>query len=139
VATGKQNSKGLKGICSANEPPVKSNEQGSDMKVILFGASEMVGQGVLRECLRDREVESVLAVSRSPLSQKHEKLREIARQNVADLNPVEDRLRVFDACIFCLGVSSAGMEETDYRRVTYDLTLAVARTLARLNPEMTFI
>jgi uncharacterized protein YbjT (DUF2867 family) len=109
------------------------------MKVILFGASGMIGQGVLHECLIDQEVESVLAVGRSPLSQRHEKLREIVRQNVADLDSVEDMLRGFDACFFCLGVSSAGMAEADYRQVTYDLTLAVARTLARLNPDMTFI
>lgn len=99
----------------------------------------MVGQGVLRECLLDQNVESVLAVGRSPIGQQHEKLREIVRQNVADLDSVEDRLRGYDACFFCLGVSSAGMKEADYRRVTYDLTLSVARTLARLNPDMTFI
>jgi uncharacterized protein YbjT (DUF2867 family) len=109
------------------------------MKVILFGASGMVGQGVLRECLLDKDVESVLAVGRSPIGQQHEKLREIVRKNVADLDSVEDRLRGYDAGFFCLGVSSAGMKEADYRRVTYDLTLAVARTLARLNPDMTFI
>jgi uncharacterized protein YbjT (DUF2867 family) len=99
----------------------------------------MVGQGVLRECLLDQNVESVLAVGRSPIGQQHEKLREIVRQNVADLDSVEDGLRGYDACFFCLGVSSAGMKEADYRRVTYDLTLSVARTLARLNPDMTFI
>ena len=99
----------------------------------------MVGQGVLRECLLDQEVESVLAVGRSPIGQQHEKLHEIVRQDVADLDPVEDKLRDYDACFFCLGVSSAGMKEADYRRVTYDLTLAIARTLARLNPPMTFI
>jgi len=109
------------------------------MKVILFGASGMVGQGVLRECVLDQDVESVLAVGRSPIGQQHEKLREIVRKNVADLDSVEDRLRGYDACFFCLGASSAGMKEADYRRVTYDLTLAVARTLARLNPDMTFI
>jgi uncharacterized protein YbjT (DUF2867 family) len=109
------------------------------MKVILFGASGMVGQGVLRECLLDQEVESVLAVGRSPIGQQHEKLHEIVRQDVADLDSVEDKLRDYDACFFCLGVSSAGMKEADYRRVTYDLTLAIARTLARLNPPMTFI
>ena len=109
------------------------------MKVILFGASGMVGQGVLRECLLDKAVESVLAIGRSPIGQQHEKLRDIIRKDVADLDSVEDQLRGCDACFFCLGVSSAGMKEADYRRVTYDLTLAVARTLARLNPEMTFI
>ena len=109
------------------------------MNVILFGASGMVGKGVLRECLLDHGVGSVLSVSRSPIGRQHVKLREIVRANVADLGPVEDSLRGFDACFFCLGVSSAGMGEADYRRLTYDLTLEVARTLARLNPGMTFI
>jgi uncharacterized protein YbjT (DUF2867 family) len=99
----------------------------------------MVGQGVLRECLLDRDVESVLAVGRSPIGRQHEKLREIVRENVADLDSVEDRFRGYDACFFCLGVSSACMKEADYRRVTFDLTLAVAGTLARLNPNTTFI
>jgi uncharacterized protein YbjT (DUF2867 family) len=99
----------------------------------------MVGQGVLRECLLDQNVEGVLAVGRSPVGQQHEKLDELVRSDVTDLAAVEDRLRDYDACFFCLGVSSAGMKEADYRRVTYDLTLAVAQTLARLNPGMTFI
>jgi len=99
----------------------------------------MVGQGVLRECLLDQDVEGVLAVGRSPVGKQHGKLREIVLRNVGDLGSVEDRLRGYDACFFCLGVSSAGMKEADYRRVTHDLTLAVARTLARLNPDMTFI
>jgi uncharacterized protein YbjT (DUF2867 family) len=99
----------------------------------------MVGQGVLRECLLDREIVGVLAVGRSPIGRQHEKLREIVQDDVADLASVEDSLRGYDACFFCLGVSSAGMKEADYRRVTYDLTLAVARTLARLNPGMTFL
>src|SRR5580700_11611840 len=109
------------------------------MKVVLFGASGMVGQGVLRECLLDPGVESVLVVGRRPIGQQHDKLQEIVRQDVSDLAPVEDRLRDYDACFFCLGVSSIGMTEADYRRVTFDLTLAVAGLLARLNPGMTFI
>jgi uncharacterized protein YbjT (DUF2867 family) len=109
------------------------------MNVVLFGASGMVGQGVLRECLLDGDVGGVLAVGRSPVGWSHDKLREIVRANVADLGPVEDAFRGLDACFFCLGVSSAGMKEADYRRVTFDLTLEVARTLARLNPGMTFI
>ena len=99
----------------------------------------MVGQGVLRECLLDPRVEGILSVGRSPVGQQHGQLLELVRGDVADLDSVEDRLRGFDACFFCLGVSSAGMKEADYRRVTHDLTLAVARTLARLNPGMTFI
>jgi uncharacterized protein YbjT (DUF2867 family) len=99
----------------------------------------MVGQGVLRECLLDPSVECILVVGRGPIGQEHAKLREIVRKDVADLGSVEDHLVGYDACFFCVGVSSAGMTEANYRRVTYDLTLASARVLARLNPEMTFI
>jgi uncharacterized protein YbjT (DUF2867 family) len=99
----------------------------------------MVGQGVLRECLLDQNVEGVLAVGRSPIGQQHEKLDELVRSDITDLAAVEDRVQGFDACFFCLGVSSAGMKEADYRRVTYNLTVAIAQTLARLNPGMTFI
>ena len=99
----------------------------------------MVGQGVLRECLLDHDVESVLAIGRSALGQQHEKLREIVHDDLSDFNSIEEQLRCYDACFFCLGVSSAGMREADYRRVTYDLTMAAAQTLARLNPGMTFI
>ena len=109
------------------------------MKVILFGASGMVGQGVLRECLLDRDVESVLAIGRSALGQQHAKLLEIVHEDLTGLDSIEEQLRGYDACFFCLGVSSAGMREADYRRVTYDLTMAAAQTLARLNPSMTFI
>lgn len=109
------------------------------MKVILFGGSGMIGQGVLRECLRDDTVQQVLAVGRSPLQQQHAKLHEIVHIDLFDLDPVADQLTGFDACLFCLGVSAAGMSEADYRRVTYDLTLAVARVLVTRNPELTFI
>lgn len=109
------------------------------MKVILFGASGMVGQGVLRECLLDPDITTVLAIGRSPLGQQHEKLREIVRQDLFNYAPIEDQLRGYDACFFCLGVSSAGMTEADYRHITYDLTTAAAQTLAKLNPNMTFI
>ncbi len=109
------------------------------MKVLVFGATGMVGQGVLRECLLDPAVTSVLAVGRSVTGQSHAKLREIAHADLFDLTAIEGELKGFDACFFCLGVSSAGMKEADYRRITYDLTLAVARTLARLNPAVTFV
>ncbi|HET7456204.1 MAG TPA: NAD-dependent epimerase/dehydratase family protein [Gemmatimonadaceae bacterium] len=109
------------------------------MKVILFGATGMVGQGVLRECLLDPAVTEVLAVGRSATGQRHEKLRELTTPNVADVSAYESRLAGYDACFFCLGVSAAGMSEADYTRLTYDLTLAVATTLARLNPGMTFV
>jgi uncharacterized protein YbjT (DUF2867 family) len=109
------------------------------VKVVLFGATGMVGQGVLRECLIDAEVESVLAVVRNASLPPSGKLREIVRQDVFDLAAIEDRLTGYDACFFCLGVSSVGMQEETYRRVTYELTVSVAKTLARLNPTMTFI
>ena len=109
------------------------------MKVVLFGATGMVGQGVLRECLLDPDVDSVLAVVRNASLPQHDKLREIVHQDVSDLAAIEDRLSGYDACFFCLGVSSVGMKEETYRRVTYDLTVSVAKTLAKLNPTMTFI
>ena len=108
------------------------------MNVILFGATGMVGQGVLRECLLDAQVQRVLSVGRNTLGQQHPKLHEILRPDLFDLAPVEQQLQPYDACFFCLGVSSVGMTEEAYRHVTYDLTLAVARTLVRLNPAMTF-
>jgi uncharacterized protein YbjT (DUF2867 family) len=99
----------------------------------------MVGQGVLRECLLDPDVESVLAVVRTASLPQHDKLREIVHQDVYDLATIEGRLSGYNACFFCLGVSSVGMKEETYRRVTYDLTVSVAKTLAKLNPTMTFI
>jgi uncharacterized protein YbjT (DUF2867 family) len=109
------------------------------VKVILFGATGMVGQGVLRECLLDPEVESVLTIGRNATVQQHEKLHEIVHNDPSDLSAIEGRLSGYNACFFCLGVSAAGMNEEAYRRVTYDLTISVARTLAKFNPAMTFI
>ena len=109
------------------------------MKVILFGATGMVGQGVLRECLLDPEVSQVLSVARKPIGQTHEKLREVACSDFTNFTPIEADLAGYDACFFCLGISSAGMSEAEYTRVTYDYTLAAAETLARLNSGMTFI
>lgn len=108
------------------------------MRVILFGATGMVGQGVLRECLLDPGVESVLAIGRSPTGQRHAKLREILHGNFFDFSSIESQLTGYDACFFCLGVSSIGMSEERYRRLTYDITLAAATTLAKLNPGMVF-
>jgi len=108
------------------------------MNVIIFGATGMVGQGVLRECLRDDGIERVLAVGRSPTGLTHPKLRELVRKDLFDFNAGAD-FQGYDACFFCLGVSSAGMNEADYARLTYDLTLGWARALARINPAMTFI
>jgi uncharacterized protein YbjT (DUF2867 family) len=109
------------------------------MKLILFGATGMVGQGVLRECLRDPEVERVLAVGRAATGVQHEKLHELVHADLYDYSAVAGELAGYDACLFCLGVSAAGMKEADYQRITYDLTLAAATTLVKLNPAMTFI
>lgn len=109
------------------------------MKVIVFGATGMVGQGVLRECLLDPDVEAVLTVGRTGTGRTDPKLRELTPPDLYDLSAVEADLTGYDACFFCLGVSSQGMSEQAYRRITYDLTMAAARPLARLNPDMTFI
>ena len=109
------------------------------MKVILFGATGMVGQGVLRECLLDANVESVLAVGRSPTGQRHAKLREIMHDNFLDYSAIEPQLAGYDACFFCLGVSSVGMSEQRYRHLTYDITMAAAKALSKLNPGMVFV
>src|SRR5262245_61817878 len=108
------------------------------MKVILFGGSGMVGQGVLRECLIDPGVEAVLSVGRSPLGVQHPKLREVLHKDFTDYTAIEPQLSGYDACFFCLGVSSIGMDAERYRHLTYDITMAAANTLARLNPRMVF-
>lgn len=108
------------------------------MKVIIFGATGMVGQGVLRECLLDPRVERVLAVGRTPLEARHPKLQELRAESFLDFSGAEAEISGYDACFYCLGVSSAGMAEAAYRRITYDFTLAAAQVLARLNPGMCF-
>jgi uncharacterized protein YbjT (DUF2867 family) len=109
------------------------------MKVIIFGATGMVGQGVLRECLLDPDVRRVLSIGRSATGQRHEKLRELIRADLLDYSAIENELRGYDACFFCLGITSLGLSEEQYRRVTYDITMAAAKALARLNPDMTFV
>jgi uncharacterized protein YbjT (DUF2867 family) len=109
------------------------------MKVILFGATGMVGQGCLRECLIDPEVETVIAVGRSPTGVQNAKLREIVHDNFLDFSTILSQLAGYDACFFCLGVSSVGMSEERYRHLTYDITLAAATTLSKLNPGMVFV
>jgi hypothetical protein len=98
----------------------------------------MVGQGVLLECLDHPEVSAILAIGRSSCGIDHPKLREMLHQDFFDYSAVESELTGYDACFFCLGVSAAGMSEENYHRLTYELTLAAAETLARLNPSMTF-
>jgi hypothetical protein len=99
----------------------------------------MVGQGVLRECLLDSDVQSVLSIGRSATGRRDPKLRELVHRDFLDFSSIENQLSGFDACFFCLGVSSVGMKEADYRHITYDFTLAAARPLASLNPGMTFV
>jgi len=108
------------------------------MNVVLFGATGMVGQGVLRECLSDPDVSRVTAIGRAATGRTHPKLSERVIPDVSDLGPVASELTGTDACFFCLGVSSAGMSEADYRKLTYDLTLSVARVLVGVSPAMTF-
>lgn len=109
------------------------------MKALIFGATGMVGQGVLRECMQASDVEQVTAVGRTPLEQPHPKLQQLVHADLFDLQAYEKALQGFDACFFCLGVSSSGMSEDAYRHLTYDLTLDVANRLVRLNPSMTFV
>ena len=108
------------------------------MKVIIFGATGMVGQGVLRECLVDPGVESVLSIARRPGGKQDPKLKEILHADFFDYSAIESQLSGYDACFFCLGVSSVGMDAERYRHLTYDLTMAAATTLAKLNPGMVF-
>src|SRR6266700_6951556 len=109
------------------------------MNVLLFGATGMVGQGVLRECLVDPCVHLVKAIGRTGAGVQHAKLREVVHDDLWDYSSIEMELSGFDACFFCLGVSSARMKEADYERVTYGITMAAAQSLSRLNPLMTFV
>ena len=108
------------------------------LKVILFGSSGMIGQGVLNECLNNDLVNSVLVVNRLACGITHSKLKEIIHLNMFDLAPSSKELTGYDACLYCLGVSSAGMGEEEYNTMTYELTLHVASVLLNLNPGMTF-
>lgn len=109
------------------------------MKILIVGATGMVGQGVLRECLAAPDVSEVTVLGRTKIEPTHPKLRQLVQDDLFDLVPVESALRGMDACFFCLGVSSSGMSEAAYQHLTYDLTLAVASVLARQSPAMTFV
>ena len=98
----------------------------------------MVGEGVLHECLLDPEIESVLVINRKPCGVQHPKLKEIIHKDFFDFSAIESQLGGYDACFFCLGVSSIGMKEPEYYKMTYTLTMHVAETLSKLNPDMTF-
>jgi hypothetical protein len=108
------------------------------MNVIVTGASGMVGEGVMYECLQHPDVERVLVLGRRHCGWTHPKLKKILVPDMFDLTQIESELSGYDACYFCLGVSSVGMKEDDYRHITYDLTMNAASTLARLNHNMTF-
>jgi hypothetical protein len=105
---------------------------------IIFGATGMVGEGVLLEALKHENVESVLAIGRRPCMREHAKLKELIHNDFFNYSAIEEQLKGYNACFFCLGVSSLGMNEQDYTRITYDLTMHAATTLSRLNPGMTF-
>src|SRR5687767_684509 len=109
------------------------------MNVLLFGATGMVGQGVLRECLLDSGVQLVKAVGRTATGVQHAKMRELVHHDLWNYSSIETELSGFDACFFCLGVSTTGMKDADYERITYGIAMAAAETLSRLNPQMTFV
>ena len=108
------------------------------IRVIITGVTGMVGEGVLHECLLDENVESILVISRKPCGVKHPKIKEIIHQDFFDILPLENELVGYNACFFCLGVSSVGMKEPEYYKMTYTLTMHVAQILSKLNPDMTF-
>ena len=108
------------------------------IKAIIFGASGMVGEGVLIKALRHKDVESVLVIGRRSCRITHDKLKELIHHDFFDYSTIEEHLKGYNACFFCLGVSSVGMNEQDYTRITYDLTMQAATTLSRVNPGMTF-
>lgn len=108
------------------------------MKVVVFGASGMVGHGALHACLRDEAVAEVVSVGRSPLGVGHPKLREVAHSDFTDLEPIAGELAGADACLYCLGVSTTGHSAEVYRRVSLDFPLAAARLLSAGNPELAF-
>jgi hypothetical protein len=109
-----------------------------NLKVIITGATGMVGEGVLLECLSHPAVEKILLINRKPSGYTHAKIKEIVYGDFFNLNAIENHLAGYNSCFFCLGVSSVGMKEDEYRRYTYDLTLNFAKTVSKLNPEMTF-
>ncbi|MGY3090400.1 uncharacterized protein YbjT (DUF2867 family) [Hymenobacter sp. UYAg731] len=110
-----------------------------NLRVILTGATGMVGEGVLLECLQNPAVAHVLVLTRKPTGRSHAKMRELLVLDLANLSAVESQLTGYNACFFCAGVSSVGISKEEYERITHDMTLAVGQALLRLNPELTFI
>lgn len=108
------------------------------IKVIITGATGMVGEGVLQECIANPEVEKILLLNRRSSGYSDPKIIELIHSDLSDISPIAEEIKGYDACYFCAGVSSVGMDEAQYTEVTYDLTLGFAGTLARHNPHMTF-
>lgn len=108
------------------------------ISAIITGATGMVGEGVLLECLANPDVAQVLVVNRRPGGISHPKLHEVVHKDFFDLSPIESQLAGYNACFFCLGISSVGVSKEEYKHITYDLTLNFARLLAKMNPDMTF-
>ena len=108
------------------------------IKAIVTGVTGMVGEGVMHECLLHPDVEQVLIINRKSSGVSHPKLKEIIHSNFFDLSAIEEQLKNYNACYFCLGVTSVGLKEPEYKKLTYDLTMHVATTLSKLNPDMTF-
>ena len=109
------------------------------MKVIVTGATGMVGKGVLLECLDHQDITEVLSISRRSLGLDHPKLKELIHKDFSEFSSVSEQLKGYDACYACMGVTSAGLKEEQYTRLTYDFTMALANELYRINPDMTFI
>jgi len=109
------------------------------MKVIIFGATGMIGQGALRECVLDENIEQILVIGRTPIYNHPPKVRVLIHEDLMHYEAIESELSGYDACFFCLGTTSAGKSEDEYTQITYDLTLAAAHALYKLNPQMTFI
>jgi uncharacterized protein YbjT (DUF2867 family) len=107
-------------------------------KVIITGATGMIGRGVLLECLDHPEIKEVLVIGRNSIEMKHPKLKELIHKDFTTFSEVQGQLEGFDACFFCMGISAAGLKEEQYRRITYDYTLALAKSLYEVNPKMTF-
>ena len=108
------------------------------IKAIITGSTGMVGEGVLLECLQHPEVESLLVINRKPCGITHHKLQEIIHIDFFDLSPIDSKLSGYNACFFCAGISSVRKKEAEYAKITYELTMSFARTLSKLNPDMTF-
>ena len=108
------------------------------IKAIIFGSSGMIGKGLLRECLRNPKIESILAINRQPCNLRYTILKEIIHENFFDISALTEDLKGYNTCFFCLGVSAMGLSENDYNKITYDLTIYIAETLLKINKEMTF-